>query len=309
MRVLSTQAQHADTDLDVTMKFPIQFFRPTLAAVMAMTLVGCGGGGSGANDTREIAGTVTVYATGLNDPMHMVFDSSGNLYTANKGGNNIAKTTQARVTSFISGNSWSTPIGLALVGGNLYVSMNVATVPGVWKVNLSTGIASQPLEVNFTNSLNFSGVAADLAGNIFASDQSNDEVKFQSGFTPITAPTGLRQYGNFIYAVSYGNAGVVKKINISDYLINGDLGVTFSYPYSIDFDSSGNAYVVEFGSNGALSQISKVTQTGVKTTFAGPEKGLCASVGIAIRDDYVYVSNGICTSDASKSNRILKIAI
>jgi hypothetical protein len=199
MRVLSTQAQHADTDLDVTMKFPIQFFRPTLAAVMAMTLVGCGGGGSGANDTREIAGTVTVYATGLNDPMHMVFDSSGNLYTANKGGNNIAKTTQARVTSFISGNSWSTPIGLALVGGNLYVSMNVATVPGVWKVNLSTGIASQPLEVNFTNSLNFSGVAADLAGNIFASDQSNDEVKFQSGFTPITAPTGLRQYGNFIY--------------------------------------------------------------------------------------------------------------
>jgi hypothetical protein len=187
--------------------------------------------------------------------------------------------------------------------------MNVATVPGVWKVNLSTGIASQPLEVNFTNSLNFSGVAADLAGNIFASDQSNDEVKFQSGFTPITAPTGLRQYGNFIYAVSYGNAGVVKKINISDYLINGDLGVTFSYPYSIDFDSSGNAYVVEFGSNGALSQISKVTQTGVKTTFAGPEKGLCASVGIAIRDDYVYVSNGICTSDASKSNRILKIAI
>jgi hypothetical protein len=79
----------------------------------------------------------------------------------------------------------------------------------------------------------------------------------------------------------------------------------------VAFDSAGNAYVVEFGSdaNGALSQISKVSVSGAKTMFAGPEKGLCASVGIAIRDDYVYVSNGSCISDASKSNRILKIAI
>jgi hypothetical protein len=296
------------------MTISIQSFIPTLAAAMGLTMVGCGGGGSGATVTREIPGTVTVYATGLNQPMHMVFDSSGNLYTANKGANNIAKTTLSKVTSFIggiSGSTWTNPIGLSLIGENLYVSMNVATVPGVWKVNLTTGITSQPIEVTFTNSFNFSGVTADSAGNIFASDQSNDEVKFQSGFTPITAPTGLRQYGNFIYAVSYGNAGVVKKINITDHLISGDLGVTFSYPYSIDFDSSGNAYVVEFGSdaNGALSQISMVTQTGVKTTFAGPEKGLCASVGIAIREDHVYVSNGPCLSDANKSNRILKIAI
>ena len=312
--VLSTQGPALETDVVVTMRISIQSFLPTLAAAMSLALVGCGGGGSGATVTREIPGTVTVYATGLNEPMHMVFDSSGNLYTANKGANNIAKTTPSKVTSFINGingSTWTTPIGLSLIGENLYISMNVAAVPGVWKVNLSTGLTSQPSEVTFTNSFNFSGVTSDSAGNIFASDQTNNLIKFQTGNTAITSPTGLKQYGNFIYAVSYASAGAVKKINITDHFINGDLGVTFSYPYSIDFDSSGNAYVVEFGSdaNGALSQISKVTQTGVKTTFAGPEKGLCASVGIAIRDDYVYVSNGTCISNTSKSNRILKIAI
>ena len=284
-----------------------------MAVAMALAVVGCGGGSS-SKVTREAPGTVTVYATGLNEPMHMVFDSSGNLYTANKGANNIAKTTLSKVTSFIggiNGSTWTNPIGLSLIGENLYVSMNVAVVPGVWKVNLSTGITSQPTEVTFTKLFNFSGVTSDSAGNIFASDQSNNLIKFQTGNTAITSPTGLKHYGDFIYVASYTGAGAVKKINIADHLISGDLGVAFSYPYSIDFDSSGNAYVVEFGpdANGALSQISMVTQTGVKTTFAGPEKGLCASVGIAIREDYVYVSNGPCLSDANKSNRILKIAI
>ncbi len=278
-----------------------------------LLLAGCGGGG-GSTVVREAPGTVTVYATGLSDPMHMVFDSSGNLYTANKGGNNIAKTTLSKATSFISGingSTWTHPIGLTLIGDNLYISMSVANAPGVWKVNLSTGETSQPLEVTFTSTFNFSGVTSDASGNIFASDQTNNLIRFQSGNTSVTSPTGLLFHDNLIYAASYTSAGTIKKINPTSHLVTGDLGQTFSYPYSVSFDSSGNAYVVEFGTdaNGGLSQISKVTSGGVKTVFAGPDKGLCASVGIAIRDDYVYVSNGTCTSDASKSNRILKIAI
>lgn len=279
-----------------------------------LVLVGCGGGGGGHTVVRDAPGTTSVYATGLNEPMHMVFDSSGNLYIANNGDDNIAKVSAAKSLSFINSSTpgnWNNPIGVGFDGGTFYASITVGGQKGIWVINTVTGDANQPNTFNFTQSFNYSSFAFASGSEVFVADQSNNSVDWAVSSLSLTSPTGVFYKDPFIYAVSYGNAGVIKKINAATKADAGNLANTYVNPYAIAFDSQGNAYITEFGlnPNGSQSQISKVTSAGGKSVFADATKGLCASVGIAIRDDYVYVSNGTCTSDPTKSNRILKIAI
>ena len=55
---------------------------------------------------------VTTFATGFNGPVNLAFDSSGNLYVSNSGGNTVSEVTPAGVVStFASG--FNSPYGLA----------------------------------------------------------------------------------------------------------------------------------------------------------------------------------------------------
>ena len=290
-------------------------FLTTLTLCAVGLIAGCGGGGSGS--AREAPGTVTVYATGLSNPMHMVFDSAGVLYTANKGANNIAKTVSVLNTEFKSLGGATNPIGIGIWNGTFYSTILVAGQQGLWQINLTNPASNQVINFPLALNANFSGFAFDNNGIVFVADQTNLSVDWLGGSkTSIQSPTGVTHRNGLIYIASWVSSGKVYIYNPADDSLNelGNGNLSFDYPYSVAFDSSGNAYVVEFGSdsngiNGALSQISKVTIAGVKSVFADATKGLCASVGIAIRDDYVYVSNGSCASDPTKSNRILKIAI
>ena len=70
------------------------------------------------------SGTATSFiSSGLNRPIALAFDGSGNLYVANYSGNSISKVTvDGTLTSFIN-SGLSSPAGLAFDGsGNLYVS-------------------------------------------------------------------------------------------------------------------------------------------------------------------------------------------
>ena len=73
-------------------------------------------------ETITPGGTTSVFASGLNYPYGMAFDSAGNLYVANALGNSIEKFTPGGASSvFASG--LNIPIGLAFdASGNLYVT-------------------------------------------------------------------------------------------------------------------------------------------------------------------------------------------
>ena len=121
-------------------------------------------------------------------------------------------------------------------------------------------------------------------------------------------PTGLA-YGNSALYVSTWGDGKVTKLHPS----SGATQATytgFSKPNGLALDASGNLYVVSFGAaaNGSQSSVSKVTTDGTVTSIVSADK-LCGAAGAAVLGDYLYVSNGDCAADASKSNRILKIKI
>jgi hypothetical protein len=325
MRVLSTQAQHADTDLDVTMKFPIQFFRPTLAAVMAMALVGCGGGGSGSEETVIPNKTVTVIASGLNEPKHMVF-SDGNLYVADQGARRILNVTTGQ--TFVSNNARS-PIGLVFNGSNL-----------IWS-SFGHGIY---MNSDSTNSLTGNGNWYGLAifdNKLYAANNSPNQILAYNltNFSQINIPNrtvsegsvqGLAVYGGAVYVtVSNSGAGlsnnnvVIKLIDTANgsgkyYDVMNSWGV-FSQPNAIVFDGN-YAYIANYGTPGTgdggyISRKYMLDNSPAERymdatigSWGSLSPGFCGLAGLAVNAGYLYASNGTCTSNIN-SNTILKIKL
>jgi sugar lactone lactonase YvrE len=254
MQVLSTQAQHADTDLDVTMKFPIQFFRPTLAAVMAMTLVGCGGGSN--NGQAVIAtGTVTqVITSGLSSPKHMTFDPSDNLYVANSGGGNILKfDANGQSTSFAVQTSLSYPLGIAY-GGNNFNSNGYLYVSDSDEIKQisPTGVVNS-YESNLTNAY---GIAFDSSSNLYVAEQTSNIIdKTVNGGTVsppyITSaggfPIGLAIFGNNLYVSNWNTSASganLLKFDITSPASSISIASGLASANGVAVDSSGNIYVV-----------------------------------------------------------------
>jgi sugar lactone lactonase YvrE len=67
-------------------------------------------------------GSITVFATGFNSPVGIVFDAAGNMYVANRGGNSVTRVpASGSATAFAT--NLSLPTGLALDGlGKLFVA-------------------------------------------------------------------------------------------------------------------------------------------------------------------------------------------
>lgn len=327
MRVLSTQAQHADTDLDVTMKFPIQFFRPTLAAVMAMTLVGCGGGGSGSEETVIPKKTVTVIASGLNEPKHMVF-SDGNLYVADQGASRILNVTTG--LAFFQGNMLQ-PIGLSANGADLIWT---SSPQGIYK-NSSVGVSGgnwYGLGV-LNRRLYAASISPDRIYTYYLSDPDPVKADFSQvalGSVPVRSITqgsvqGIGIYGSDVYATvtnpGIPNNNVVIKLTTSVnpyYEVMSSWGI-FSLPNAIVF--SGNyAYIANYGTPGTgdggyISRKYMLDNSPAERymdatigSWGSLSPGFCGLAGLAVNAGYLYASNGTCTSNIN-SNTILKIKL
>ena len=169
------------------------------------TLAGSAGQSGSADGTNNTAQ--------FNFPYGVAVDNAGNVYVADSGNNTIRKVTRDGVVTTLAGN---------------------AGQPG------STDGANGVALFNYP-----SGVAVDIAGNVYVADTGNNTIrKVTSGGVVTTLAGNPGQSGS---ADGAGNAA-------SFYLPNG-----------VAVDNAGNVYVADTGNN----TIRKVTCDGVVTTPAG----------------------------------------
>lgn len=214
----------------------------------------------------------TVPATGLSGPLGAAVDSSGNLYIADTGHNQIVKIDAAgnKTTVSVSPLSLSFPSGVAVdSSGNLYVSDTSHS--RVVKVPVGGGTATAFATVTTPR-----GLAVDASGTVFVADEEDAKiVKITSGGVASNFETGLSDP----VAVAVDAAGNVYLADaglshIEEYPLTGgdgtDLGSALVDINGVAVDRAGNVYVAESGEGVAIIEI---TPLGVQTTLATSELG------------------------------------
>ena len=262
-------------------------------------------GGATSDITTISAGTASTFASGLNAPDGLAFDSSGNLYVANTGDGTVSKVdTGGVVSTFASG--FTHPVGLTFDGaGNLYVSYgdNAGTVG---EVSTSGAVTTFANYNTYNSGLYYpKGLAFDSSGNLYAADWGGSDVtrltpdgaasNFGFGFGGTENGWGLAfdRIGN-LYVADWWT-GTVSKVSAG-----GSFSVFasgFSNPTALAFDSSGNLYVANAGNN----TVSMVTLGGVVSTFL--------SSGLNQPDGLAFDSSGNLYVANSGNNTVSKIPV
>lgn len=254
-------------------------------SVEAQTLyVSCWNSGLGSGTIATVApgGSVGTFATGLNDPMGLAFDSSGNLYEVETGsGNNggyINEFTAAQVSSgsgtptvFASG--FTTPYGLTFnSSGNLYEadesdgdSLHVFTPPSASGTTIS--LNHNPGQIAFDNS-----------GDLYVANISRGNLSILSSGGVLTdySPSGFSGHPYGLAFNSSGNLFVSSDTDDIYEFVGGNLSgsaITFATgldnPASLTFDSAGDLFVAETGNGEILEyQNDDGTLSSTPTTYA-----------------------------------------
>ena len=191
------------------------------------------------------------------NPYGIAADTAGNLYEADQGNNTIRKITPAGIVTTLAGT--------AGVSGN---------ADGIG----AAALFNQP-----------AGIAADIAGNLFVADLSNQTIR---KITPAGVVTTLA-----------GTAGVHGNADGSG------AAAQFWNPYGIAADTAGNVYVAD----SANSTVRKITPAGVVTTLAGKARIQGSADGSGAAAQF-YNPQGIAADTAgnlyvadSNNNTIRKI--
>ena len=103
------------------------------------------------------------------------------------------------------------------------------------------------------------------------------------------------------------------KINTSTLVVSSITSPLFNYPNGIAINtSSGDVYVVNTGSGDTDSSILKITSDGTVSTFLDgsvTSNMLCKPIGAAISGSYLYVTNGVCTTNSTYASSVIKISL
>ena len=205
----------------------------------------------------------TFVNSGLNNPLGIAIDASGNIFVANLNASTVSKiTSNGTVTTFATVTS---PKGLAFdASGNLYVSSYGASGSIV-------KIASNGTTSTFASSVtNPTGLAFDASGNLYVSSYTTSTIyKYTSGgtqstfATSISSPTGLAfdASGNLFAAT---NGGTIYKIT------SAGVKTTFASSSSLmglAFDRAGNLYACRYSSSGSIY---KYNTSGTQSTLITP---------------------------------------
>jgi sugar lactone lactonase YvrE len=283
--------------------------------------------GTGEPGSANGPGSTATFTT----PSGVAVDHSGNVYVADYTTYLIRKINSSGVVSTLAGNgidgdtngpdsaaSFGSPFGVAVdASGNVYVSeignQDVRMISASAVVSTLAGSGAVGSHNGISTNASFwfpSGVAVDVAGNVYVADQSNNLIREinRSGYvttlagsgspgagnsTSVTAsfnnPTGVAVDGqNNLYVADYEN-NVIRKIDsmgvVTTFAGNGTQGsgnglalsASFYSPYGIAVDGIGNVYVSEIGNE----DIRIISPSGVVSTLAGGQPGNSNGTGAA----------------------------
>jgi len=208
----------------------------------------------------SIAGTSILGTTGT-FPEGITIDLSGNIYTSNRGSDNVSKITQSGVSTIFA-SVGLTPVGITIdSAGNLYTpNLNDNDVSKVTPLGVPTILGSTDIQP--------SAITIDSLGNIYTANQNGNNI---TKITPLGVSTN---YGSLSFNIiegmvvdSVGNVFVVCSANIVIKITPAGVSTPFGvYPIasattSIAIDSSDNIYV----SNDQT--VWKLTPSAVQTTY------------------------------------------
>jgi trimeric autotransporter adhesin len=214
---------------------------------------------------------VPALAATLNSPVGVAVDSSGNVYVAVQGLNQVIKVDTSGLATVFAGTGangfagdggpaaqaeLNNPVGLAMdKSGNLYIADSsnnrirqispggvITTIAGNGQAAY-TGNGGPALSA----ALNFPvGVAVDASGNVYIADTSNSVVRM---VTPAGIIATLAGVGN---AASGGDQGPATSAGLNE-------------PWGVAVDSAGNVYISDSGNN----TVRVVGKNGIINQFAG----------------------------------------
>ena len=249
--------------------------------------------------------------SGLNEPLGITVDASGNVLVANAGTGNVLLTTTAGSQSQV-GSGFNHPTGVAEDGaGNIFVAQSgiiyeVAKTTGVQtQLNLSGLSDPNDLAVDGTGNLYVSepnlgkvvkvtpsgvqtnvgtglsaprGIAVDAGGNVYIADYSAGSVFVvapsgsQSAITGFQGPSGVAvDAAGNVYVAVYGSGELVE---VSPGGTQTPLAYGLAAPYAVALDANGNLYFTEYAS-GAVQKIDRVDAPSL--SFAGTVVGQTSS--------------------------------
>jgi sugar lactone lactonase YvrE len=264
-----------------------------------------------------LAGSVAGTANGtgasaeFNLPIGVAVAANGNVFITDSNNHRIRKITPSGVVTTFAGNTSGFSDG--------------------------TGTAAQ---FNYPE-----GIAIDASGNVIVSDSGNHRIRkiTPAGVVTTIAGTGVNGYADGLANVAKFNAPsglaidatgtiyVAEKQNNRIRKINTDLTVStlagnssngstdgignaasFSTPFNIAVDNSGNVFVTDAGNN----RIRRITATGTVTTIAGSTQGYLDGegtsaqffypIGIALHNDNTLYVSGFASNKIRRITNLLK---
>jgi hypothetical protein len=196
----------------------------------------------------------------------MTFDSAGNYYIADFGGNRIRKVDTVGNISTVAGNGFSgysgdggpatqaeiyLPLGVAVdPSANIFISDTSNAV--IRKVDTAGIITTFAINPNFSDLLS---MAVDLVGNLYVADDGVCAV------WKITPSGRVSVFAGVLNNCSYNGDGI--RANTA----------FLNVPFGVAVDSTGNVYIGDTGNN----RVRKVSRSGFITTIAG--NGTCGFSG------------------------------
>ena len=265
-----------------------------------------GNGPSGASGGYSGDGGAATNA-GLNNPLGVAVDASGNLFISDASNNRIRKIDVNNIITTVAGNgsygysgdggaatnaSFRHPYGVAVDSlGNLYISDRGNTI--VRKVDTKDIITTFAGNGNYfysgdnvlatnTSLSHPSGVAVDTHGNLFIADYGNNRVRKvdTDGYISTVAGGG-----------SGGDGGAATNASLSG-------------PNALAVDTTGNLFIVDYGNYG-YDHIRKVDTNGIITTVADSRSDSWVTLDAS---GELFMTSGLQVIKADSNSTITTVA-